>query len=99
MVVDTRVFGQRRFAADARQTYPERMIKLLDSISYWMLAPVAVLLALAPFRPEPHLVEKVRMLVQGTLTKPIDIFDLLLHATPLVLLLVKVIADLVRRRT
>lgn len=75
------------------------MIKLLDSISYWMLVPVAVLLALAPFRPEPHLVEKVRMLVQGTLSKPIDIFDLLLHATPLVLLLVKVVADIVRRQT
>ena len=74
------------------------MIKLLDSISYWMLVPVAVLLALAPFRPEPHLVEKVRMLVQGTLTKPIDIFDLFLHATPLILLLVKVVADLVRRQ-
>ncbi|MFW6291182.1 MAG: hypothetical protein ACOC7V_02565, partial [Spirochaetota bacterium] len=77
--------------------YSLTMIKLLDSVSYWFLVPVAVLLALAPFRPEPHLVEKVRMLVQGTLSKPIDIFDLLLHATPLILLIVKVVADLVRR--
>ena len=47
------------------------------------------MLALAPFRPEPHLIEKLRMLSQGTLTRPVDIFDLLLHGTPLVLLLIK----------
>ena len=53
------------------------------------LAIVAIMLALAPFRPEPHLIEKLRMLSQGTLTRPVDIFDLLLHGTPLVLLLIK----------
>ena len=74
------------------------MIGLLDSLGYRLLVPLALLLGLAPFRPEPHLVEKIRMLVQGTLAKPIDIFDLLLHVTPIVLLLVKVVADLVRRR-
>jgi hypothetical protein len=74
------------------------MIGLLDSLGYRLLVPLALLLGLAPFRPEPHLVEKIRMLVQGTLSKPIDIFDLLLHATPVVLLLVKVVADLVRRQ-
>ncbi|MFW6312658.1 MAG: hypothetical protein ACOC2N_02100 [Spirochaetota bacterium] len=74
------------------------MIGLLDSLGYRLLVPLALLLGLAPFQPEPHLVEKIRMLVQGTLIKPIDIFDLLLHATPVVLLLVKVVADLVRRQ-
>jgi len=74
------------------------MIGLLDSLGYRLLVPLALLLGLAPFQPEPHLVEKIRMLVQGTLSKPIDIFDLLLHATPIVLLLVKVVADLVRRQ-
>ncbi len=52
-------------------------------------AVVAILLALAPFQPEPHLIEKLRMLGQGTLTRPMDIFDLALHGTPLALLLVK----------
>ena len=33
-------------------------------------------LGLAPFVPEPHLVEKLRMLAAGELSKPIDIFDL-----------------------
>ena len=74
-----------------------RMIALLDSLGYRFLVPLALLLGLAPFRPEPHLVEKIRMLVQGTLSRPIDIFDLVLHAAPIVLLLVKIVADLVRK--
>ena len=49
----------------------------------------ALTLGLAPFVPEPHLVEKLRMLAEGDLTRPIDIFDLLLHATPWALLLLK----------
>lgn len=63
---------------------------------YSVLVPVAVLLALAPFFPEPHLVEKLRMLSKGELHRPIDIFDLFLHATPLALLIVKLVLDLVR---
>ena len=51
----------------------------------WMIALTAWL-AVAPIVPEPHLVEKIRLLSQGNLHRPIDMFDLLLHATPLVLL-------------
>jgi len=61
----------------------------IDGIPLPLLLVVAVLLGLAPFRPEPHLWEKLKMLASGTLVRPIDIFDLLLHATPVVLLLVK----------
>jgi hypothetical protein len=43
-------------------------------------------LGLAPFVPEPHLWEKLKMLAAGELVRPIDIFDLLLHGTPWVLL-------------
>ena len=64
-------------------------MKWLDSIPYSVIIPVAVLLALAPFTPEPHLWEKLKMLQAGTLVKPIDIFDLFLHGTPLVVLLLK----------
>ena len=56
--------------------------------------PVAVLLGLAPWRPEPHLVEKIRMLIDGTLRRPIDIFDLFLHGTPVLLLAVRAIGDI-----
>jgi hypothetical protein len=37
------------------------------------------------------------MLYNGTLVRPIDIFDLLLHGTPLVLLLLKISLDVGRR--
>jgi hypothetical protein len=64
-------------------------MKWLDSIPYVVIVPLAVLLALAPFTPEPHLWEKLKMLFAGTLVRPIDIFDLFLHGTPLLLLLLK----------
>jgi hypothetical protein len=60
----------------------------LDKIPLLPLVVGALLLGAAPFVPEPHLVEKLRMLMAGELARPIDIFDLLLHgALPLVLLL------------
>jgi hypothetical protein len=40
----------------------------------------------APFVPEPHLVEKLRMLSAGTLTRAIDIFDVFWHLLPAALL-------------
>jgi hypothetical protein len=46
-------------------------------------------LAIAPITPEPHLIEKVRMLAQGSLVRPLDIFDLALHATPLLIVALK----------
>lgn len=64
-------------------------MKYIDAIPLIPLAVVAVFLALAPFQPEPHLWEKLKMLAAGTLVRPIDIFDLLLHATPVVLLVVR----------
>ena len=43
--------------------------------------------------PEPHIWEKLKMLVAGDLAKPIDIFDLVLHAAPWLLLLLKVLRE------
>lgn len=62
---------------------------MLDQIPYAALLPAALLLGLAPFYPKPHLVEKLQMLAAGQLTRPLDIFDLLFHAAPLVLLVAK----------
>lgn len=65
----------------------------LDQIP-WNLAIIAALtLGLAPFFPEPHIWEKLKMLVAGDLAKPIDIFDLVLHAAPWLLLLLKVLRE------
>lgn len=60
------------------------MMKWIDSIPLSLLVLVAAWMAVAPVQPEPHLIEKWRWLFQGTLSRPLDIFDLLLHTTPLV---------------
>jgi hypothetical protein len=73
-------------------------MQLLDRLPWGILIIFAVLLGLAPFAPEPHLVEKLRMLSQGTLQRPIDIFDLFYHALPILLLLAKIIRTLVIRK-
>jgi len=65
------------------------MLEFIDRIPLAPLAFAALLLGLAPFFPEPHLWEKLKMLVAGTLSRPIDIFDLLLHGVPVLLLLAK----------
>lgn len=65
-------------------------MRWLDRIPLYLLILVAAWMAVAPITPEPHLVEKVRMLLQGTLTRPIDIFDLLYHVAPMVLLALRV---------
>jgi hypothetical protein len=51
----------------------------MKPLPLWMLVVAALALGLAPFSPEPHLVEKLRMLVNGDLRRPLDIFDLLMH--------------------
>ena len=51
----------------------------------------ALTLGLAPFVPEPHIWEKLKMLAAGTLTRPIDIFDLLLHAAPWLVVIAKLV--------
>jgi hypothetical protein len=66
-------------------------VSWLDRIPYSVLVPFALFLTFAPFVPEPHLWEKLQMLAAGTLVKPIDIFDLFLHGTPLVLLILKLL--------
>ncbi len=67
----------------------ECAMRWIDRIPKWLLVAVAVYLAVAPFVPEPHLTEKWRMLLDGTLSKPIDIFDFFLHSTPLVVLAIR----------
>jgi hypothetical protein len=67
-------------------------------LSYGFLIPAALLLAVLPLGAEPHLVEKLRMLATGRLTRPLDIFDLVLHGGLLALLGAKAAGDLVRWR-
>jgi hypothetical protein len=64
----------------------------LDRMPWLALGVVALTLGLAPFQPEPHLLEKLRWLMQGELVRPLDVFDLVMHATPWALLALKLLA-------
>jgi len=63
----------------------------LDQFSLTLIIIACILLGLAPFFPEPHIWEKLKMLAAGDLARPLDIFDLILHATPFVVLILKLI--------
>lgn len=73
-------------------------MKWLDKIPFPTLIIIAILLGLAPFSPQPHLLEKLQMLFAGTLSKPIDIFDLVLHGAPLVLLAIKTVRQVTHNK-
>ncbi len=72
------------------------MWALLDKISYTVVIPLAILMFLAPFRPLPHALEKLNMLLNGTLNKPIDIFDLFFHLIPALILLLKLFRSFIK---
>ena len=66
---------------------------MLKSIEYKSFIFPAIVLGLAPFVPEPHLVQKFNMLMAGTLNKPLDIFDVFFHSAPTILLVVKFVSE------
>lgn len=70
------------------------MRNFFNRIPLSLLIVLCLILGLAPFTPEPHLWEKLKMLASGELNKPIDIFDLLLHGTPWLLLVIKLVLAL-----
>ncbi len=63
----------------------------LDGIQLQLFVVAALTLGLAPFFPEPHIWEKLKMLRAGTLKRPIDWFDLALHAAPFIALAAKLL--------
>lgn len=65
----------------------------LSKLDWTILVVLCLTLGLAPFRP-PHIVEKIGMLGRGELTRPLDWFDLVLHAIPWLLLVLKGFAAL-----
>ncbi len=67
------------------------MLKWIDNFPWTIICIGAAFLGLAPFSPEPHLVEKIRMLFGGQLTRSVDIFDLFFHGAFPFLLLLKTI--------
>lgn len=67
------------------------MLEIIDQMPLYVAVFGAATLGLAPFFPEPHIWEKIKMMRAGTLKRPIDIFDFMLHAAPFALLLAKLV--------
>ena len=68
-----------------------RVLSWLHCPSMGMLLIAALLLGSMPLTPEPHLFEKVRMLMNGTLVRPIDIFDLFWHSWPILWIVLRLL--------
>jgi hypothetical protein len=60
-----------------------------EKIPLLLLVVICLTLGLAPFTPEPHLLEKLRMLTAGELVRLVDIIDLVMHGAPWALLILK----------
>ena len=71
--------------------------EFLDKLPWSILIFFCFTLGLAPFFP-PHLFEKTKMLLEGQLVRPIDWFDLVMHATPWVFLIIKLLMTAIPRR-
>ncbi len=67
------------------------MRRFLNTVPLGSFVVAALTLGLSPFVPEPHVWEKLKMLAAGSLSRPIDIFDLLFHALPWALLVAKLV--------
>jgi hypothetical protein len=77
---------------------PESLAALWGTLFSWpVLIGLCLTLGLAPFVPEPHIVEKLRMLFTGELRRAIDIFDLALHGAPWLLLAAKSVLSVLGR--
>lgn len=66
------------------------------NIKFWLMASLT--LGLAPFFPEPHIWGKIKWIAGGAVgMQPIDWFDVLLHGTPWVMLLVSLTKKMINR--
>lgn len=72
-------------------------MSFIDRIPWSLLLFLCLTLGLAPFRP-PHVVEKLQMLFRNELHRPLDWFDLFLHGTPWMLVLVKGLVGLLGKQ-
>jgi len=69
----------------------KRFASWLHCPSMGMLIVAALLLGAMPITPEPHLFEKIRMLMDGTLVKPVDMFDLFWHSWPILWIILRLL--------
>ncbi|MFC1668773.1 RND transporter [Spirochaetota bacterium] len=68
----------------------DTIIEFIRKMDWSLVIILCLTLGLAPFNP-PHIWEKINMLLKGTLSRPIDWFDLFFHGIPWILLILKII--------
>jgi len=71
----------------------DAILAFIDRTPLVVFVLLAAFLGFAPFYPEPHIWEKLKMLARGTLHRPVDIFDLLMHATPWLVVVLKAVRE------
>ncbi len=74
-------------------------MKILNAIPFTIVIIMCLTIGLAPFVPEPHVVEKLRMLFSGSLQRPVDIGDFLMHGSPWILLVLKLVSLALSKQT
>jgi hypothetical protein len=75
------------------------MLSWLEQLPLSLIIIACLTLGLAPFFPEPHIWEKLKMVANGTLSRPIDVFDLAMHGLPFLVLAAKLGAMALRSAT
>ena len=68
-------------------------MNFIKKLPWGLLIAGCLTLGLAPFAP-PHIWEKLVMLKNGELSRPLDWFDLFYHSIPWLLLIIKAAASL-----
>jgi len=72
------------------------MTEFMPQLPWSLLLLACLTLGLAPFAP-PHIWEKLQMLFHGRLVRPLDWFDLVLHASPWILLIIKIAGSALKK--
>ncbi|HNX22528.1 MAG TPA: RND transporter [Spirochaetota bacterium] len=72
------------------------IVLFIANLEWNLIIIICLTLGLAPFTP-PHIYEKLSMLINGTLRRPLDWFDLFLHGVPWLVLIIKIIITIKNR--
>jgi len=91
-------FAKSASKINSTSSEKKKNMKILDAIPFHIVIIMCLTIGLAPFVPEPHVVEKLRMLFSGNLHRLVDIGDLLMHGSPWILLVLKLISLAVLKR-
>lgn len=57
----------------------EKLASFIDGLPVMPTLVIGIWMALAPFTPEPHLLQKFMMAMNGDAFKLIDVFDVFMH--------------------